>query len=306
MVGKPLGYLTLQVMEYNELYTKEAAAHGVPGLKVTFVTNLTGQYAVDAILSGAVDIAQYSPDVLLTLWSKTTGTPQAIKGIIGKGAIEFVLNTRNPQIHSIHDFTDNDRIAVAGVKVSEEAMLLEMAAAKEFGDSNWGKLDNLTVTSGAPDAFAQLTSSVGQITADFTVPPYTYLEQQSPGIHRVLSSYDIIGGDLTSGVEFTTQKFHDANPRLIAAFIDAMKDATNIITHDRGGAIAAYYAESGDTTTKKEVIEMMLDDPHTNFNLAPTGIMKIADFMSKHGIISRMPSSWKDVFFPEVYGFNGS
>jgi NitT/TauT family transport system substrate-binding protein len=306
LLGKPLGYLTLQVMQYNHIFEKQAAAHGVPGLKVTYITNMTGGNAVDAILSGSVDIAQYSPDVLINLWSKTAGTPNEIRGIVAKGAVQEVLVTRNPNVHSMGDFTDSDRIAVGGVKTSAAAMWIEMATAKALGEANFDKLDHLTVNAASADGYAQLISPISQVTAFFAVPPFSYLALAQANIHKVLTSDEAMGARASSGVEFSTKKFHDANPKLIAAFIDAMKEAGSLIMHDRAAATIAYRVESGDTTTPQEIIDKFLDDPNTDFDPTPKGIMIYADFMYEHGLIKRKPASWKDVFFPEAYGFNGN
>jgi len=40
--------------------------------------------------------------------------------------------------------------------------------------------------------------------------------------------------------------------------------------------------------------------------VAPQGFMKFAEFMVKTGALKTKPASWKDVFFPEVHGENGS
>ena len=306
LIGKPLGYLGLQIMQHGKLLEKHAAALGVPGLTVQYITNFTGSNAVDALISGSVDIVQYSPDVLLNLWSKTAGTPQDVKGLIAKGSQVFNLNTRNAAVHSVRDFTDNDRIAVPGVKVSGPAIWLEMEATKAFGPANWERLDHLTVTLGAPDAYAQMLSPVSQITADFNAPPFAYLELQQPGIHRVLTNVEAMGGPSSSAIEFASKKFHDANPKICAAFVEAMGEAIAIIKNDRPTAIAAYRDASGDTATKTELLEQFLDDPQTIFELNPRGVMKYAAFMKEHGLIARAPASWKDVFFPEADGLDGN
>jgi hypothetical protein len=44
----------------------------------------------------------------------------------------LILNSRNPKVHSIKDFTDVDRIAMPAVKVSAQAVLLEMARGQKL------------------------------------------------------------------------------------------------------------------------------------------------------------------------------
>ena len=43
------------------------------------------------------------------------------------------LNSNNPNVKTHKDFTDNDRIALPGVKVSIQAVTLQMATEKAFG-----------------------------------------------------------------------------------------------------------------------------------------------------------------------------
>src|SRR3546814_15542237 len=67
------------------------------------------------------------------LWSKTDGA-NAVRGIASLNSYPMYLNTRNPNVRSIQDFTNESRIAVPAVKVSAQAIALQMAAAKAFGE----------------------------------------------------------------------------------------------------------------------------------------------------------------------------
>jgi len=40
--------------------------------------------------------------------------------------------------------------------------------------------------------------------------------------------------------------------------------------------------------------------------LVSVSVMKIVDFLYKVGRIKKKPASWKDMFFPEAHGLNGS
>jgi NitT/TauT family transport system substrate-binding protein len=50
----------------------------------------------------------------------------------------------------------------------------------------------------------------------------------------------------------------------------------------------------------------MLTSPGIDYTLTPTGVMKYADFMYARGLIKAKPTSWKDVFFPEIQNLPGS
>src|SRR5436305_4996805 len=119
-----------------------------------------------------------------------------------------------------------------------QAILLEMAAAKEFGEANYEKLDPLTVSMGHPDAFAALNSGT-EVQSHFSSAPFQYRQLKQPGYHQVISSYDIIGPHSVSAISMTT-KFHDGNPKMVAALLGAMKEATGWIKSDKKAAAVAY------------------------------------------------------------------
>ena len=61
-------------------------------------------------------------------------------------------------------FSDKDRIAMPAVKVSIQAVTLQMAAEQEFGQGQHGRLDHLTVSMSHPDATAALLSGRSEVT----------------------------------------------------------------------------------------------------------------------------------------------
>ena len=90
-----IGYLQLNVMEHQKLIEKHAAALGIPNAKVSWF-KFNGPTAVnEALISGNVDIGSGGVPGLLTLWSRTKGTPQEIRGISALSSQPFLLNTRN-------------------------------------------------------------------------------------------------------------------------------------------------------------------------------------------------------------------
>ena len=147
-----MGYLQFNVMEHQKLIEKHAKALGLGDVKVSWLT-FNGPAAVnDALLSGQIDIAAGGTPGLLLLWSRTKGTPQEVRGISAMSSQPFLMNSRSPHIKSVTDLKEGDRIAVPAVKVSIQAIALQMAAAKAFGPGNFAKLDTLTVSMPPPDA----------------------------------------------------------------------------------------------------------------------------------------------------------
>jgi NitT/TauT family transport system substrate-binding protein len=50
----------------------------------------------------------------------------------------------------------------------------------------------------------------------------------------------------------------------------------------------------------------MVADPDVDYTTTPVCVMKIVDFMYQVGRIKKKPASWKDMFFSEACGLNGS
>ena len=300
-----MGYLQLNVMEHRQLIEKHAKALGMPEVKVIWQT-FNGPAAInDALLSGQIDIGSGGVPGLLVVWSKSKGTPQEIRGISALSSQPVLLNTRDPSIGTIKDFKPTDRIAVPAVKVSVQAILLQMEAAKVFGEKEFTKLDTQTVSMTPPDATVALLGGKSEITAVFSVPPFQQQQLEHVGIHTVLNSFDVMGGSSSFTVAWTTAKFRDSNPMLYNALIAALKEATDIINKDKAAAGQLWIEDSKSKLTP-EMIGKIVAGPQVRWTLTPEHTMKFADFMAEVGTLKNKATSWKDYFFPEIYDLNGS
>ena len=258
----------------------------------------------DALLSGTLSFGVGGPPPMLTLWDKTRAGIQ-VKGVCAEATMPLLLNTRNPNLKSVRDLSEKDRIAVGAVKVSIQAVLLQMAAAKEFGADNFTRFDPLTVGMNSPDATAALRSGAGEVDVNFSLPPFQYAEIKQAGIHTLASSNDIMGGSHTFTLVYTTAQFHDANPKVYGAFLAAIKEAIDMINRDKRG-VASTYIEM--THSKESVADIVaiIDDPDVKFTMTPARTMKFADFMYQIGSLKKKPDSWKDYFFEEIHALPGS
>ena len=108
-----MGYLQFNLMEKHQLLEKHAKAAGIPEVKVVWATFNSPAAMNDALLSGSVDIVSGGVPGLLTIWARTQGTPNAVKGIATFSSQPILLNTRNPNVKTIADFTEQDKIARA-------------------------------------------------------------------------------------------------------------------------------------------------------------------------------------------------
>jgi NitT/TauT family transport system substrate-binding protein len=219
-------------------------------------------------------------------------------------SMPFVLVTRNPKVKTIADFTGSDKIALPAVKLTGHALVLEMAAAKLWGFENYDKLDSITITRAHPDAMAAMLSG-SEINSHFASSPFYYFELAQPGIHKVLHSYEVLGGKHTNGVLVASKKFHDANPKICAAVLAAFDEANAFIKANPRKVAEIYKAVAKDKLSVDE-LEKMVADPDVEYTTTPVNVMAFVEFMHRVGRIKKKPASWKDMFFPEAHGLNGS
>jgi NitT/TauT family transport system substrate-binding protein len=300
-----LPYLPMIVIEAQQLIEKHAAAAGLGDVKTTWTQRAGPAAELDALLAGQADFIGPGVPTLATIWDKTVGTPQEARALIAQQSMPYVLVTRNPNVKTIADFTDKDKIALPAVKLTGHALALEMEAARIWGFDHYDKLDSITVTLSHADAAAALMGGKSEINSHFASSPFYYYELAQPKIHQVLKSYDVAGGRHTNGVVVTTKRFHDANPKLCAVVVAAFEEANAFIkAHPREAA--QIYLTAAKDKNPVDALEKMVADPDVDYTTTPIAVMKFVDFMYKVGRIKKKPASWKDMFFPEAYGLNGS
>ncbi|ALK98410.1 nitrate ABC transporter substrate-binding protein [Massilia sp. WF1] len=303
--GYGILYLPLMVMRDQQLIEKQAQKLGLGAVKTTWLTLDGGNVINDAMLAGNLDIAGTGAPGFITLWSKAQGIPRSEVTSLGALSTSSLwLNTNNPAIKSLKDFTPKDKIAVPGIKTSLSAVVLQMAAAKTMGAENYAKLDPMTISLSHPDAVGALLSGKTEVTAHFTSPPFSYQELKDPKIHRILNSSELLG-NITLDVVFAPKHFTETNPKLTQAFMAAQEEANAYIAANRKGAAEIFLRVSKVKMNQAEV-EQILADPDTQFSTTPTGMMEYVSFMSKARTIKTSPANWTDLFVPAFKSRKGS
>ena len=296
--------LPLLVMEHEHLIERTAEAMGLGTIKVTWST--PGQNgALEALAAGESDLvaADLAPFILAV--DATAGTPNEVRGLGALAQSPYVLVARNPALRTIRDFGAADRIAVPELKISGPALMLQLAAAQEWGPEYYNKLDPLMLARPDAAAAAALLSGKADIAAHFSRPPFADDELANPAIHRVMDSFDIAGPH-SAAVLAATLRFRAANPTLCAAILSAVQEADDFIKGNPGAAAEIYAAMVKDQDTPVEDLTDMIGDPDLAYRAAPAGIMRLVDFMLRVGRIKRRPASWQDLFLPEARDLPGS
>jgi NitT/TauT family transport system substrate-binding protein len=297
-------YMPSHIMEKQKLIEKHAAALGVPNVTTKWINLSGGGAQTDALLAGGVDILNTGTGNLLLLWDRTRG---GVKGIVATSAQPMTLISRDANIKSLKDIGPNDKIAVPTVKVSTQAIVLQIAAAELFGADQWSKLDANTVQLGHPDAYVAMTNAQHEVRNHFSIPPFTFLELKNvAGAHVVLSSPDVMGGPLSQAQFFTTTKFADANPKIVQAVRDATKEAQDLIRSDTRAAVEIYKEVTGDKTSVEDLLAWLKEPGMMEWNLQPQGTMKFAAHLFKTGTLKTQPKAWTDYYLPVAHDLKGN
>src|SRR6266853_908828 len=245
-----VAFLPLMLMERDGLVEKHAKAAGIE-LKTNWLKVAGPSVINDGLLSGNVHFGAVGAPSLVTLWSRTKANA-GVKGVAAMTSYPLYFVTRNPDLKSLKELSDKDKIAVPSVKISTQAIMLQMAAADLFGQGNYQKFDEFTVSLSHPDAMVALMNNTGGVNAHFATSPFYEEEMKIPGARVLTTSYDILGGRASALVMITTTKFHDANPKLYKAFLAAEKEAIETINKDKKAAAKAYLEIANDRKSTLE------------------------------------------------------
>lgn len=298
-IAKQFGvvYLLLNVAEDQKLIEKHGKAAGID-IKVDYVQLSGGAAVNDALLSGNIEIASAGVGPLFTLWDRTHGK-QNVKGIASLGNFPYYLVTNNPNVKTIADFTEKDRIALPAVGVSVQARILQWASAKLWGDKEFAKLDTISVTLPHPEAAAAIIKGGTEITGHFGNPPFQEQElADNPKARIVLNSYDVQGGPASSTVLYGTEKFYKDSPKTHKAFLDALDEAAKFIVANPEQAADIYLKATG-AKTDRNLLLKVIKSPEVTFKVEPQNTLGLGQFLHLVGAIKVEPKVLGDYFFAD-------
>jgi NitT/TauT family transport system substrate-binding protein len=297
-----VAYLPLMVMEHERLLEKHAgeAGHSV----TTEWLRFTGGSAMnEALLSGNLDIAAGGIPPLLTIWSRTRNNLR-VKGLAAVSSQPQYLLSTNPKVKTLADFSAADKIALPAVKVSNQAVMIQMAAARTLGEDKALSIDPFTISMGHPDALAALLSG-GDINGHFSQSPFQDIALRDPRVHIVLDSFDAVGGTYPVAVMYATSAFAEGNPEIAQAFVAALKEAQDRIAADRDYAIRVWFEMDTVSITPEEAHEI-LSNPRMGWDAAPQSTITFLTHMNKVGLVDQTVGDWREVYFPWIHDLSGS
>jgi NitT/TauT family transport system substrate-binding protein len=298
-----ISYLPLTVMEEKKLLEQHGKKLGLD-LQTDWVKFTGGPPMNEALISGNLYFASGGVGPLLTIWSRTQKN-LGVKGVAAINSMPLYLNSINPEVKALKDFTEKDRIALPAVKVSIQAVTLQMAAEKAFGPGQHGKLDPLTVSMSHPDGMAAMMTGRSEITGHFSSAPFQYQQLADPRVRKVIDSYEVLGGPHTFNVVWTSTRFRNENPKIVQAFLGALEESIKFINASQKEAAELWVKAEGSKMPAAEA-ERIIRLPENEWTMVPKKVMAYAEFMSRIGLIPVKPESWKDAFFEDLHGQPGS
>lgn len=299
-----MAHLPLMVMKSEGLVEKRLKEQGLDDTTVNWLNLAGSSTMMDGLLSGSLQVASTGTTGFAILWDRTRGK---VKAIGGQALTPTELVVRDPNVKSIRDLTEKNRIAVPAVGVSPQAIFLRMAALKEYGKDDVDHFDKMTVTMAHPDAYAAMLSGTGGVDAHFAPPPFPQWEMEKiPGARILLNSDDLTNGPTTTTVLMATEAFRKDNPKTFAAVSAALRDATDFINANPKAAAEIYLKALNNTKDSVEETTAILTGPGMAFTATPKGTVALFSAMNEIGLLKRKPSDWKELVFEEAYDLNGN
>lgn len=292
-------YTPLRVMQTQDLVQKHAKKLGID-LNVSFKNLGSPGVIRDSMISGDIQFGAVGVPTLISLADKTNMEWKAVGNIV---SLPMALNTTLPAetTKTICDIGIEDKIALPTIKVSVQAVTLQMAAKKYCGGPF--VLDKQTVSMTHPDGYGALLS--GQVAAHFTAPPFSFLEiaDGKGKVRTLINSYDILGGRTSFILLVGSDKWRQQHPKAYQAVSEAFKEAIEWTNANKGKAAELYVKEEKSKESVEAVTEQMNKD--TLFSITPDRISTYADFMHEIGSVKNK-MSWQQLSMPNLHQLKGS
>jgi len=300
-------YLPMHVVVDKKMVESCAKDAGLGDVKVTMHRFSGGAAVNQALLSRNVDFAAGGVGPLLKLWDKTKGRLN-VKAMSTLSAMPLKLNTNDSRVKKLEDYVglSDHKISTPSVKVSIQAVVLQMAAAKKWGQDNAYKLDDMTVSMKHPSAMAALLAGGQAVKSHFATLPTSFAELNSGKVHNVLTSYDVLGGEHSTVAMYNTQKWKDDNPKLYQCVWQSYRKAMAWINDNKKDAAALFHRFTKSKLKLSDIEGMVTNTKEIHYALQPMRTMEFAKFMHSIGAIKNMPGSWKDYYWENNYDQSGS
>lgn len=301
-IGYGLAFLPLYVCEDMKLVEKHGKEAHLE-LKPDFQRYLSAAQTRAALDSGALDMGPFGLVPLLTAWQSDKDAARRMIAVSGITSLPMALLSNQPDEHTLGDLKPADRIAVP-TPTSPQMYLLQMQSEKTFGQ--YDRLKNQMVVLPHADAITALVEGAQQasakVTAYFASPPFTQLAMRDAAVHPLLSSSEVMNGKSSFLIMGATKAYLDAQPQMAGVIDKAIDEAARLIHDDPRRAAQIYLTHEPSGSINGAAMEDVIRAIKDEFGSAVYGVATTADFMGRHGGLSAVPKSWKEIVAPALLG----
>ncbi len=289
VIGHQFGvaYAPLYIMKEQQLLEKR-----MPGVTISY-EQFGGPTAIrEGMVSGDIDVGFMGISPVLV--GIDNGMPW--RYLTGLSSNRVAVVSKNPQMHSLQDVTDTDRIAILSPGCTQH-VLLSVLAKKQLGQARI--LDSQLVSMTHPDATNAMLSDT-EITMHVITPPY--LEQElAAGMHLVADGEEIMGEPFTFICGVAMEEDMEQDPARMALFMEALQEATDYINNHMEEACEILAPVYG--ITKEELKEQMTYNG-TIYSTKLQGIEAMSEAMAQTGFIKTQPEEARLFFAEEIRAGN--
>lgn len=277
-----IAYAPLQIMKEQGLLEKR-----LPGVTVNW-KQFGGPTAIrEGMLAGEIDIGFMGPaPVLMGLdngmrWKYATGI----------SFNEMAIVVKDPNVKSLADLTESDRIAVLSPACTQHVLLC-MAAEQELGDAT--RFDTRLVSMSHPDAMNALLADT-EVKAHVATPPYIGMELAA-GMHTIYTGEEVMGMPFTFITGVAMEDFYNTRTEEYNAFIAALDEAIAFINGNMGEAVRLLAPIYG---ISEEELAAQMTYHGTIYSNRLEGVEKLSEAMQRIGFTKGNPA-FADIVFPNV------
>lgn len=206
----------------------------------------------------------------------------------GISSNEVAIVTSRPEIKTLADFTEEDRIAILSPGCTQH-ILLCMLAGQQLGDPM--ALDGQLVSMSHPDALQALLSGT-EITAHVATPPYLQQEVEA-GMSVMATGEEIMGRPFTFISCVVMTQFYEEHRELYDGFIRALERSIEYLNQNMEecvGILAPVYGVS-----EEALLEQMTYNG-TIYSSRLEGVPELSAAMQQMGLTRGNPALETIVF----------
>lgn len=277
-----IAYAPLQIMKEKKLLEEK-----LPGVTINW-KQFGGPTGIrEGMLNGEIDFGFMGVAPVLI------GIDNGMKWRYATGisANEVAIVTADPDVKSLKDFAEKDRIAILSPACTQHVLLC-MLAGQQLGDAH--ALDNQLVSMSHPDSVNALLSGT-EITAHVSTPPYI-TQELSGGMHVMATGEEIMGKPFTFITGVAMEDFYRDHRDYYDAFLEALNESIDYINDNREEAVQLLAPVYG--ITEEELSEQMGYNG-TIYSGELSGIETFSARMKEMGFINE-DRPMKDLVFENV------